>query len=749
KTTDANVLATLGEVKRVVEGLNATVLKEKGLHMEKSFDPSVFIQRAINLLTGSLLMGVLLAVGVLWWFLRQMRATLIIALAIPVSLLATIIVLGLAGRSVNAISLAGMAFATGMVLDAAIVVLENVVRHREKGIEIGLAADRGASQVWGALVASTATTVAIFLPVLFLKDVEGQIFADLALTIAIGVSISLVVAVTILPAAANAWLKNLPPTDVHHQRWERVGSFLMGITNSSGKRLAWIAGLLTVSVGLTLALAPKLDYLPRVKRDAVDTFLQFPPGVSMKTLDEEYAQVMAARLKPYLSGEKEPAVLNWYLIAFAQFAQLAVRALDQADAPALQKVIEDEIVNGFPDLFTFTARGDLFGGFTSGSNIQMHLQSQDQTALKEAALLGIQLINERYPGTGARAFPDPSVATPEIRLLPNDRRIAEAGWNRGQLANVVRALGDGLWLGEYFDGEERLDIIFRADSWNTPEELANVPLATPSGQIVRLGALASVVRDVGPVLIQRREGRRAITLGFRPPDGTPLGEVMDYLKGVVEPSVKAVLPADGGVMYGGSADGLERAIGSLGKNFLLALVLLFLIMAALFRSLKDSLLVVISIPAATVGGVALLNIMGLPLDLLTMIGFIILLGLVVNNAILLVVQTRRSEAEGESREEAVKTALQLRLRPIFMSTLTSIFGMLPLMLMPGEGAVIYRGMAAAIVGGMSVSALFTLILLPSLLRLDPMQDLRRLRSRLPGRKTPAAEAESPQRQAAE
>ncbi|MCH7943636.1 MAG: efflux RND transporter permease subunit, partial [Proteobacteria bacterium] len=202
-----------------------------------------------------------------------------------------------------------------------------------------------------------------------------------------------------------------------------------------------------------------------------------------------------------------------------------------------------------------------------------------------------------------------------------------------------------------------------------------------------------------------------------------------------EPGLRAALPADGSIIYGGSADGLKRAVTTLGTNFVLALFLLFLIMAALFKSPKDALLVVISIPLATVGGIAAIRLLNLvtfqPLDLLTMIGFIILLGLVVNNAILLVHQTRLGEEAGETRDDAVSDALRVRRRPIFMSTLTSIFGLLPLLLFPGEGSMIYRGLATVIVGGMTVSLLFTLILLPSLLRLDAAELQRWADARLP------------------
>jgi multidrug efflux pump subunit AcrB len=201
---------------------------------------------------------------------------------------------------------------------------------------------------------------------------------------------------------------------------------------------------------------------------------------------------------------------------------------------------------------------------------------------------------------------------------------------------------------------------------------------------------------------------------------------MSLIREKAEPKIQALMPAGGAINYGGSADSLSKTVATMSQNFLFAMGLLFVLMAGLFKSLKDSLMVVLSIPLATVGGVISIRLLNLvnfqPMDLLTMIGFIILLGLVVNNAILLVHQTRNGEAEGLSRRDAVHQALLFRLRPIFMSTLTSIFGMLPLLLMPGAGSVIYRGLAAVIVGGMSVSTLFTLILLPTLLQLKFSQE---------------------------
>ena len=383
--------------------------------------------------------------------------------------------------------------------------------------------------------------------------------------------------------------------------------------------------------------------------------------------------------------------------------------------------MREEILVGIPDFRGFAAQGNLFGGFGGGRDIAVHMQTSDERVLMEAATAGQQQLNTSFPGANVQAFPPPELAEPELRIHPDDSRISEVGWNRNDIATVIRTLGNGLWLGEYFDGESRMDIIMKAEGWETPEQLATTPVMTPAGEVVPLGELVRVDRTTGPGQIRRVNGRRTVSLSLSPPENVSLETAIKQIREEVEPLLKAALPEDGTLVYGGSADALSDAIETMSSNFLMALLILFLLMAGLFRSLKDSAIVALTIPLAGVGGVIALQVLNLvsfqPMDLLTMIGFIILLGLVVNNAILLVDQTRRAERAGMSRDQAVEKALKVRLRPIFMSTFTSIFGLLPLILLPGEGSVIYRGLATAIVGGMSCSLFFTLLMLPSLLRI--------------------------------
>jgi multidrug efflux pump subunit AcrB len=724
RESGANVLDTLDRVKAVVEEIREKELKPQGLDIRQSFDASVFINRAIGLLSGSLGAGVLLAVGCLWWFLRDVRATALIACAIPISLLATFIVLQLTGRSLNVISLAGLAFAVGMVMDAAVVVAENIVRLREEGLSATQAALEGTRQVGGALVASTLTTIAVFLPVIFMDDVEGQLFADLALTISIAVGISLLVAVTVLPAAASSWLRKRE--DVHEQQqhrfWIGVSDWAMRATNGRRNQLAWIAGLVVAPVLLTIVLMPKIDYLPPVKRAAVDAIFSFPPGMSPERVNAEMAPTLLARMKPHMDGGKGPQLSNWYLNLWPGGGTIGARVVDPDDIGELERIVRDEVAVGFPDTRAFASEGELFGSFGGSARaIAIHLQHSDGDALTRAAETGRKLLSDKFAGANVQAWPNADAGTPELRINPDDRRLAEVGWRRPDLGTVVRALGDGQWLGEYFDGDRRLAIILRSDREDDVERLGAAPLATPNGGVLSLGELAQVDTVLAPNQMRRVDRRRTVTLTVDPPPAMSLEEALGIVEDDVVPVLREALPDDAAIRVSGSADRLGEVVRTMGTNFAMALVVLFLLMAAMFRSLRDSAYVMATLPMAVLGGVIGLRVLdliaGQTLDLLSMIGFIMLLGMVINNAILLVAQAREGQAAGASLDDALKQALDQRLRPILIGALTGVLGALPMAINPGPGAVIYRGLAAVSVGGVALSLVFIVVVVPALLRL--------------------------------
>ncbi len=721
----ANVLEIMEEIKSTVAELESNDLKQAGLTITQVYDATVYINQSIDMVRNNMLIGILLAIGVLWWFLRKLAATLIVALAIPLCLMFAFIVLDGTGRTLNIISMAGLAFATGMVLDAAIVVLENIFRQREQGRSGNESAYRGTTQVWGALLASTATTVAIFMPVVFLRDEAGQLFSDLAVVISAAIVCSLVVAVTVLPAAAAKILGNTQVSDNHRSWWRASTDFIMRITSTPVRRRGWILGLTLIPIALMVVLKPPADYLPEGKQNFAFGFMVTPPGLGFDTAERELVNVLNRRLEPYLDGSKEPQLANFFIGFFGSGSFIGVRAEDPDKVEDVLTLLNTDVMQGFPDSFGGASRRAIFGG-RGGRRIDIDLQAADYGSLLAAGRAGFAAVQAALPGSVVRPQPGLELAEPELRLIPDDRRIAEVGWSRGRMATAVRALGDGAFLGDYFDGDMRLDIILRAQPWTTPEELAAMPLAVPDGSIQTVGDLADLQRTAGPSEIRRIDRRRTLTLQVNPPTGMPLEEALDIIETEVAPQIQALLPADGRIGYTGTAEALAESLATMASSFGLAIVILYLLISAMFRSFVDSLLVIATIPMATVGGVIFLRLtdllVGQPMDLLTMIGFVILLGLVVNNAILLVYRAREGEREeGMSRRDAVESAVRLRLRPILMSTMTSVFGMLPLLLIPGSGSELYRGMAAVIVGGMLVSTLFTLILLPSLLRFREQQ----------------------------
>lgn len=723
----ANVLDVLADVRLAADELQAGVLNEAGLNLTMNFDQSLYITSSISMVRNNLLLGMGLAIAVLWWFLRRFRATLIVALSIPLCLLMSFVVMYMTGRTVNIISLAGLAFATGMVLDAAIVVLENIFRQREAGRDGNEASLRGTQQVFGALLASTATTVAIFLPVVFLEDEAGQLFADLAITISAAVVASLVVAVTVLPSAAANWVRGQGIEDHHRHWWRWITTHIMSFTDTPRQRWTWVGVLTAVPLVLVMLLMPPADYLPEGRQNWIQGFIVAPPGLGVDTGESEIMDVIDERLVPHLSGEKWPKMESYYLGSSPGFGMfIGGRASDASEVDDLVRVFNSEIMQGFPDTFGFASRAPIFNGERGGRQINLDLQAENFESLLAAGRTGFFAVMQALPDASVQPSPGLELAEPELRLVPDDRRIAEVGWNRSRMATVVRALGDGAFLGEYFDGNRRYNVILRAEGWDTPEQLAAIPLATPSGEVQALGELARLERTAGPSEIQRVDRRRTLSLQIQPPGDMAIEEALEIVREQVLPDVRAALPPDGTIQLRGTAEALDEALASMSGSFTLAVVILYLLISALFRSFRDSLLVVLTLPMATVGGILCLRLMdwllagrgGQQMDLLTMIGFVILLGLVVNNAILLVYRARDAEREGMSRRAAVESAVRLRLRPILMSTMTSIFGMLPLMLLPGSGSELYRGMACVIVGGMLVSTMFTLLLLPSLLRMN-------------------------------
>jgi len=609
----ANTVSILDDINKAIDELNAGPLAAEGLQIVLSFDASVHIRRAIGLVNANLIMGVFLALGVLWWFLRGWRATLMIATTIPFSLLSSLLVLSLLDRSLNVVSLAGLAFAVGLVLDAAIIVQENIVRLRQDGVSADEAARLGPSQVAGALFASTITSIAIFLPILFMQGLEGQLFADLALTLSVAVATSFIAAITVLPVASNYFRSEQLAVDRLGDFWDALTNKIVSLTSTPRQRAKWIVSLLLVPALMTWLLAPKLDFLPQADADGIQVFFSMPEGVPLRTIENELIREVIDRLQPHVDGEVGPGIRGYNLYSWGSAATgIYIYPDDPLEAPELMEKLRDEILVGLPGAKPFVSRASLLNiGISGGRNIDIDLQGPELTALMKAAKIGQDAMNERFSDWSVRALPGVSLSKPELQLIPDDLRITQAGLDRGAVADAVRAFTGGLSAGRYFDGNESMDVLIYSGAWNTPEELASVPIYTPLSGIQVIGELASIKRTVGPTQLRRVNGQRTVTLQVLPPSDMTIEDALKTIQSEIGPILRDALPDDSDVFYRGTADQLSAAVTDMSKNFVFAVLILALIMAAMFRSVTDSLIVLLVMPLAVVGGVIGLRILNL------------------------------------------------------------------------------------------------------------------------------------------
>ena len=737
----ANVLDIMAELRREVAELSEGVLAEKGLSLVQVYDETVYIQSAIDLVVQNIYLGGALAALVLFLFLRSFKAALVVLASIPLSVVATFVVMAALGRSLNVVSLAGIAFAVGMVVDAAIVVLENIHRLRRSGAGPLTAALQGTREVWPAIFLAAFTTVIVFVPLLRLELEVGQLFRDIAVAISVAVTVSLLVATTVVPALARRWLgeprglgRPMPLLDAATARFAALLlAVIARITANRPLALVVVVALLVSAAGFVWRFAPQLDYLPEGNRNLVFGVLLPPPGYN-----REAVLAIAARLEdavrplwrtsrtPARADREMPQIDRFFFVAVRGSAFVGASAVDPERARDLIPPLS-RAVRGEPGTFGFFSQPSIFGrGLGGGRVVRLDISGPDLASLSAVAERAMVRILEAFPrSAGHQLRPRPELApgAPEIRLVPDPRRLADAGLSPRDFALAVDVLNDGVRVKEVVAGGERIDLVLRGPERNQTrtQDLAALPIVTPQGRVVEAGALAEVRLTAGPSRIRRVDGLRTITLELRPARRLSLETaILRIEREVLTPLREEGLPAGVSLRLGGTADKLTRTFAALWRDLLLAAAIVALALTILFESVRHALVVMVAVPLAAAGGIIGLVLLNRyvyqPLDMLTMLGFVILTGIVVNNAILIVERSRRRFGLGEaSWRDAVLGAVRDRLRPIFMTTLTSVFGMLPLVAMPGAGSEIYRGLGSVVVGGLALSALLTLLLVPSLL----------------------------------
>ena len=731
-----NILAMTERVEEVVKWLNAEKLTPQDISLEWVYDQRRYINAAIDLIKQNILVGGMLAVIVLLVFLRSIRSTLVVATSIPISIIGTFIFMKAMGRNLNVVSLAGIAFAVGMLVDNAIVVIENIDRHRKMGKSPFEASYDGTREVWGAIIASTLTTVAVFLPVVFIQEEAGQLFRDIAIAVVGAVSLSLVVSMTVIPMFAFklfsvAAKKTEKKAGILARTGTRLSTYIMQVVSLATRnwvtRLGTVSLLILLAVGSVVLLMPQTDYLPQGNRNFVLSILVPPPGLSQEER-KDIGEKLFVMAEPHFRQERDglPGILNMFYVARESIMLFGAMSTDWERAADLLPLFR-RMISSIPGMFGVSMQAGIFQSRIGRSRtVDVDISGDDLDRIVKVAGMMFGKAKQTMPDTQVRPIPSIELSYPEVRIVPNRERLKANHMSAADLGVALDVLMDGRIVGDFKqEGRKTIDLVLKTDDEIifTPEVLYQSLVAMPGGKVVPISSLADLERTTGMTQIRHLERNRTVTLQMTPPMDMPLQTAMEEIDAkIIKPVREMGLLKGLSVRMSGAADKLTETREALKWNFILASAIAYLLMASLFGNFIYPLIIMLTVPLAGAGGFIGLKLLNLlsstpqPMDILTMLGFVILVGIVVNNAILIVHQALNNvNFHNMEYREAVLESVRSRLRPIYMSATTSIFGMLPLVLFPGSGSELYRGLGSVIIGGLAVSTIFTVFIIPSIL----------------------------------
>jgi hydrophobic/amphiphilic exporter-1 (mainly G- bacteria), HAE1 family len=731
----ANVLEMTERLQQEVNRLNKTILAENDLYIHWVYDQRPYINTAIRLVKQNILIGGILALCVLLLFLRSVTATLTTVLAIPISAIGTFIFLWLMGRNLNVVSLAGISFAVGMLVDNAIVVLENIDRHRKSGKKAFDAAYDGTREVWGAILASTATTVAVFLPVIFMQEEAGQLFRDIAIAITFAILISLFVSISVIPTLSNQLYKRKKDRPLSRLQKSVVGPlFAAGIMRMSSlclkntfTRLTTVVFFTSFSLGLTYWLMPSAEYLPQGNRNLILNIMIPPPGYSVDKL-KEMGETIYREAEPYFQEDGKdgiPQIRQMFYVGADRVNLFGGLSVHETRAREMMPLF-NRIIRSFPGMFGVSIQASIFEqGLGEGRNIDVNISGENIDRIIEAARTLFGMISRHIPEGQIRPIPSLETSYPEVRIVPDKEKLAANGLREEDLGIYVDILMDGRRVDEFRpEGIKQVDLVLKGNDpdFASPEDILNATIVNNYGNLIRVGDVARLAYGSGMPQINHLERIRTVSLQVTPPGTLPLQQAMQIIESDIVGALKEAGQLEGvQVRIGGNADKLVETGRTLRWNLLLALLITYLLMAALFENFLYPLIILFTIPLAAAGGfigLRLVNALIAPqaFDILAMLGFIILIGTVVNNAILVVHQSLNNVRYNSlTGINAVSDAVRTRIRPIFMSATTSLLALSPLVLSTGSGSELYRGLGSILLGGLAVSTMFTLFVIPALL----------------------------------
>ncbi|MBS3803829.1 MAG: efflux RND transporter permease subunit [Oleiphilaceae bacterium] len=739
----SNVIDIKQRMMETVAQLNEEVLKPAGMEMTLTADDVVYVQASIVNVWTNLAIGAVFATLVMFLFLRSVRGTAVGVVGIPVCTIAAFLGLLMTGRTINVISLAGVAFAIGMTIDNSIVVLESIERERRRGLDRVRAAIEGVSQVWPAVLASTLTTVLVFLPIVFLEVEAGQLYGDIAIAISASILASMLVAITLIPTlSANLDIQGAIK-DQHSGWFRAVTTSVSWLTAHWSRRLTCILVTVFGAGFILVVLTPPAAYLPEGEEAKTFASMNAPPGYNLETMTDIGEDIQGYFMdyvgddpEKFERGETDVPAMQYLNLQFsAQSLRIITESVDPSHIDELMLAITRKYEE-YPGMRAFASRGSIITGNQGGTrSVSLDISGPELQPIYQAALAIYRRSQEVFEQPRIQSQPSTlTLSQPLVEIRPDWERAAELGLDAGAIGLTVAALTDGAFLDEFFLGDDKVDIFAYGPAGPNADldTLNSLPVHTPQGSNLPLSSMASVVETVDTSNVRRVNSQRTVTLNIIPPAQVPLEtgvervqtDVLEYLRN------RGEVPASTNIELTGASDKLTETRESLMGNYAVALLIVYLLLTAIFKHWGLPLLIMTTIPTGIASGIVglllmngvgkLLPAIGLeeiyqPFDMISMLGFLILLGTVVNNPILIVHRAVENLREGgKDVVEAVNEAVEARLRPIVMSTLTTLCGLSPLVFFPGEGTELYRGVGAIVLFGLLGTAVVTLTFLPSL-----------------------------------
>ncbi len=728
KQSDANTVNTI----RRVHNRMGSIIQEipKGVEIETIWDQADFINRSMSNLGNTAIQAIFLAFLILLFFLRNFRSSIIVAISIPISIIVTFAVMDQAGLTLNIISMAGLALAVGLLVDNSIVVLESIYRYREQGTSAREAADIGTSEVSTAIIASTLTTISVFVPILFVPGIAGEMFNDMVVTICFSLAVSLLVALTLVPLLASRFLninQNVKKKSKLYRLSQRIGNWIDQLRNTYLIALDWSLKhklrVIIITTAIFLAAIVLLftrggEFIPENDQGFVQMAVDRSPGTSLPAM-EKSIHTLHEIIKEHVP-EAEMIYTNFgqgegMFAAFSSSGShegdVMARLVPRNQRKRSMQDIENDLrgqVNTIPDLeVRFADRGEeaFFGG---GGDIVIQIFGHDLNVAEALA----NEIDKKVANIEQVVETEVSIreAAPELKIKLNRDRIADLGLSTSQIGQVIRTSILGNVISQFREGgdEYNIRVQLNKESRQNKNDLENILITTLQGQQIPLRSIADIELSDAPTEIDREDQERVVTVSCTVA-GNDLRKATAKVRNILQ---NFSVPNDFRIEISGAAEEMMESFLYLGLAFVVAMFLTYMVMASQFESFLDPFIILFTIPLSLIGVSLALFLTGTTLSVMSLIGAIMLLGIIVNNGIVLVSYINLLRERGHSLLEAIHLGGEARMRPVIMTALTTILAMTPLAIGLGESGENWAPMARSVIGGLLIGTILTLLVVP-------------------------------------